>query len=153
MRFRTPQAPWMKGIDPASGHPYYYNEYSNETSWEHPSDAYYIDMFRKKKAEAEAAKLVNEGYANDEYYSLNTSHENTATDEAWGDKAGKEPHQSRHATSSEAWGESRSNVQTLEVFYPRVTCFHHYNPRTLIQRQRRVHRWRTALRSRSFVNS
>ena len=44
---------WIQLKTADEGHPYYYNEVTQESRWDHPSDNEYRELFRKKKAEQE----------------------------------------------------------------------------------------------------
>ncbi|CBJ31987.1 conserved unknown protein [Ectocarpus siliculosus] len=41
---------WLQLKDEQSGHPYYYNQASGDSSWEHPRDSFYKEIYRQKKA-------------------------------------------------------------------------------------------------------
>ncbi|CAM9220071.1 unnamed protein product [Ectocarpus sp. 6 AP-2014] len=41
---------WLQLKDEQSGHPYYYNQASGASSWEHPRDSFYKEIYRQKKA-------------------------------------------------------------------------------------------------------
>jgi len=43
---------WVQLKTADEGHPYYYNQVTQESRWDHPSDNEYRDLFRKKKEEA-----------------------------------------------------------------------------------------------------
>mmetsp|Transcript_19109 Transcript_19109/g.35482 ORF Transcript_19109/g.35482 Transcript_19109/m.35482 type:complete len:1048 (+) Transcript_19109:45-3188(+) len=43
---------WQQLKTAEDGHPYYYNEVTQESRWDHPSDNEYRDLFKKKKEEA-----------------------------------------------------------------------------------------------------
>ena len=43
---------WVQLKTDAEGHPYYYNQVTQESRWDHPSDNEYRELFRKKKEEA-----------------------------------------------------------------------------------------------------
>jgi hypothetical protein len=40
---------WVQMRDETSGHPYYYNQGSGESSWEHPRDGFYRQLYEQKK--------------------------------------------------------------------------------------------------------
>ncbi|CAM9112685.1 unnamed protein product [Laminaria digitata] len=41
---------WVQLKDDQSGHPYYYNQTSGDSSWDHPRDGFYKEIYRQKKA-------------------------------------------------------------------------------------------------------
>ncbi|CAM9110909.1 unnamed protein product [Discosporangium mesarthrocarpum] len=47
-----PEAGWVQLREEESGHPYYYNQVSGESSWEHPRDNFYKALFYQKKEES-----------------------------------------------------------------------------------------------------
>ncbi|CAM9700612.1 unnamed protein product [Pylaiella littoralis] len=46
---------WVQLKDEQSGHPYYYNQTSGESSWEHPRDGFYKEIYRQKKVATDVA--------------------------------------------------------------------------------------------------
>ena len=54
-------AGWTEHKDPMSGEPYFHNENTGETVWEHPSDSYYRNLYqqlKKEKAQYSASAAV-----------------------------------------------------------------------------------------------
>jgi hypothetical protein len=43
------------------------NDISGDSVWDHPSDAMYVELYRKKKAEDDAEALVRHGYTDENY--------------------------------------------------------------------------------------
>jgi len=65
-----------------SGHPYYYNDYTGESRWDHPSDDEYRSLFEKKKSERNGTILSPRLSA------LSSSNNNKpSSPQAWGEQA------------------------------------------------------------------
>ena len=65
---------WQQLKTAEEGHPYYYNEVTQESRWDHPSDNEYRDLFKKKKEESLRSQgPMSPGSVGSPRHSVNTS--------------------------------------------------------------------------------
>ena len=64
---------WVQLKTAEEGHPYYYNEVTEESRWDHPSDNEYRELFKKKKEEASSRGETLSPRHGSPRHSINTS--------------------------------------------------------------------------------